>query len=1026
MTMNTEQVVSILKTKLHAVKTVEANILRGEKRYHDRTFAVFFVDVTGRIEECAKNLSEYQDRLLGRHYFDSPNDLRWNSYLLLLADKIQFEGTAFKKARATIEADRNYARKFVITPEELVSRVDVQSEASQPIALQSSDLLTTWANILSPAGLNDIFGDGDIAPLIRGIASKPPSQSPLVTISAPNLPDNDLIASTPLHKIELEHFRAYPRVTQFECGRVNLIRGVNGVGKTTLLEAIEYFYCGATRRPGVPKGARILGWLKNTEPPMATSAQTPPQTFRDRALSWYGKLGLRGNPLPEAFSIYNFLNTDAAVHLTTENDPAQRERDLATLLMGAEVGRVWGRIERVAMGVPTERRGFERQVEALRAKVKAEQERLDAAQGIARQSDVLFAQLRATLSQLGWKLAYPTKQQTLSSAPLDAAGLESTLRGALKLPRPSVVLTVENISAALRDNQAWLDRAEHLHGDFDRVEKGKHDTQVQLKILLSSRTDLETLRTYVETGYTSDLARSGTQRVAIAILERQIGGLKVSQFEQLSTASASQPLAIYRAHLETRARDLRRAADLAQKFFDAFKADRGRAEVMGQELRALAERMLEHLPDCDSCPLCHTTFPTGELRNHIFQEFETNGATRELELASALSTSRRESETATLALRQVDQLLHFCRSRQLAEDQTTFGQALAALEEITLHLETLNIEFDSTLARLRTLEENGFESSTLAMLQQRTLGKIAEPLNPEVIQLQLVTIERKVSELEADFAQWEEQSSSIRSASDTMRLECGLTLGLSPQEAEDALRERSAHLQSLRNATEILSSVLTLEPRAPLDSIASTLNVASETQTRLRLAVRSEMAADSSIADARSALDAALVARQHASEALARYQDAERALDEVMSMHSLEAVSREVLKQNRTEVAGIFDRIHSPHEFQVCAAGNALLERVVTHDPIKLDQVSSGQRAAFALSLFLALNSRATRAPPIMLIDDPVAHVDDLNTLSFLDYLRDIAANNQRQIFFACIFRRWRSAVPAEAGPAFRMMPGWT
>ena len=24
-----------------------------------------------------------------------------------------------------------------------------------------------------------------------------------------------------------------------------------------------------------------------------------------------------------------------------------------------------------------------------------------------------------------------------------------------------------------------------------------------------------------------------------------------------------------------------------------------------------------------------------------------------------------------------------------------------------------------------------------------------------------------------------------------------------------------------------------------------------------------------------------------------------------------------------------------------------------------------------------------------------------------------------------CVFRRWRSAVPAEAGPVFRMMPGW-
>jgi hypothetical protein len=31
----------------------------------------------------------------------------------------------------------------------------------------------------------------------------------------------------------------------------------------------------------------------------------------------------------------------------------------------------------------------------------------------------------------------------------------------------------------------------------------------------------------------------------------------------------------------------------------------------------------------------------------------------------------------------------------------------------------------------------------------------------------------------------------------------------------------------------------------------------------------------------------------------------------------------------------------------------------------------------------------------------PIAHVDDLNALSFLDYLREVAVRGKRQIFFA-------------------------
>ena len=36
-----------------------------------------------------------------------------------------------------------------------------------------------------------------------------------------------------------------------------------------------------------------------------------------------------------------------------------------------------------------------------------------------------------------------------------------------------------------------------------------------------------------------------------------------------------------------------------------------------------------------------------------------------------------------------------------------------------------------------------------------------------------------------------------------------------------------------------------------------------------------------------------------------------------------------------------------------------------------------------------------------MLIDDPVAHIDDLNALAFLNYLADIAEGGRRPIFFA-------------------------
>ena len=70
-------------------------------------------------------------------------------------------------------------------------------------------------------------------------------------------------------------------------------------------------------------------------------------------------------------------------------------------------------------------------------------------------------------------------------------------------------------------------------------------------------------------------------------------------------------------------------------------------------------------------------------------------------------------------------------------------------------------------------------------------------------------------------------------------------------------------------------------------------------------------------------------------------------------------------------------------------------------ESVSLTEISTGQRAALMLSVFLTLNLSLRSGPPFMLIDDPIAHIDDLNALSFLDFLADIAETGNRQIFFA-------------------------
>ena len=125
-------------------------------------------------------------------------------------------------------------------------------------------------------------------------------------------------------------------------------------------------------------------------------------------------------------------------------------------------------------------------------------------------------------------------------------------------------------------------------------------------------------------------------------------------------------------------------------------------------------------------------------------------------------------------------------------------------------------------------------------------------------------------------------------------------------------------------------------------------------------------------------------------------------LTTIVEDYSLDKATADAFSAIKGKVSNVFAQIHSPPEYEL---GNLdegqLIIRRDTKEPHAVNQVSSGQRAGLALSIFLALNDSAKTAPPIVLIDDPVAHIDDMNALSFLDYLREMAVSGRKQIFFA-------------------------
>ena len=221
-----------------------------------------------------------------------------------------------------------------------------------------------------------------------------------------------------------------------------------------------------------------------------------------------------------------------------------------------------------------------------------------------------------------------------------------------------------------------------------------------------------------------------------------------------------------------------------------------------------------------------------------------------------------------------------------------------------------------------------------------------------------------------------------------------------PQLALAELSERLATTQNVQSRIMDFLSPFSWEPSRAVAEWVVEAEAIREYAGQLQTALGKERVAFKSRSDATKRRDDLQALQKELTARLKRLGEAKSALNEIQTKHSLESATKSALRENRKGIESIFAQIHSPAEFEGIGEDWTLL-RKLDSEKTELTKISTGQRCAFALSVFLAQNALLDAGPPVILIDDPIAHVDDLNSLSFLDYLREIALTRTRQIFFA-------------------------
>ena len=807
-------------------------------------------------------------------------------------------------------------------------------------------------------------------------------------------PAEDAVSSDRLANIEIRGFREYPVQKTFEFGAVNLILGVNGVGKTSLLEAIEYLFCGTTQRMGsVAPSTAVSGLLAESELTLVTRRATSQQQLRSRHLVWYGKSELKTLTLQNSFSKFNFLDTDAAVRLSVEASSERIVKDLAQLLVGAEASKVLDRFRRVARQLADRRKAIKNVIAIGDTRRSEAAARLQFLRDAPQESDSLFEELLVGLRSAGWREIPSDKLEAdRLSASLQAALVSIATLGAGAGTTPANFAELDAAVDALADTERKIDDLSK-----EEVARSRDSARARQRLgQVAKRMEaIDALAPIVGAGINDldrrrqSLEREVSERTSfLAEAEATVGSLPSEQTIRggmLSEASAEWTRAVGGAD---------EGLDAAKRALAEFEATQNHLSSLRQRLRSSAQEIVLETGDTTHCPLCQAAYSAADLDKRleqVVQGFETGESDRlrsELQAADTLH-QRRISELS--ALQALERFV-------VADSETSLEAAIRLVSEARERVGAMVPELDGVREALRVQGEKGWTVERLFELA--STAEIAESqISPGGIedaralihdgQMRLMDT---VNRLEADVQEAKTQTAEIGASyglSDPTITELARVVS----ERKTAAEVRRKAIADLRNQLDIggVSSTLELNIR---------LHEAQDLALRLRTAVAQEQQDSEAIERESNLVSDALDEIEGLRVKLRRVDSAESVLGDLMSKQSERDLAETVLRENAVSIASTFAKIHAPNEFNLETNGGLTIVRRGGGN-VELNEMSSGQRAAYALSLFLAMNERLRSGPRVLMLDDPVAHVDDINTLSLLDHLRDIALSGERQIFFA-------------------------
>lgn len=436
----------------------------------------------------------------------------------------------------------------------------------------------------------------------------------------------------------------------------------------------------------------------------------------------------------------------------------------------------------------------------------------------------------------------------------------------------------------------------------------------------------------------------------------------------------------------------------------------GQVSALLAEIREKSRRLIKSSPEVEKCPVCGFAYEMGELAKRLaVQQEELPQPKQAVDVQTRLSHSELEANDVANRLDELQRLRYAYSLLVSPEEKVDWSLAGVAqrLASVREELSRVNQELDELTWLKARLEQEGLTEGAYESLRASVRNNFPDaPLTynrREDFEQYRILLTRTIEEHESALRETETMLSENSTKRESLYREYFANSGVA-QSTDSELKRYAAQLKRWKSAYLEILNRIGLSPEHSIADVSVRLREAKaicerhvDSRKLLARTAHLQSSYDTKRRDAESKLPEARRKNKRASEAIA-------VISSILASDNTENHLQKFFEVNTTDIFEIYRLLHAPREFTDVeydeTDGKIVLVRNSGERSL-LTQISSGQRAALSMSIFLALNRKLRNGPPYILLDDPVALVDDLNVLSFLDYLRDIVIAGSRQVFFA-------------------------